>query len=136
MGTAAKTKVAENKNAYEPTRTGLGRDTIARAVIDNLCYTVGRVTETATPHDSYAALAYTVRDRLFDRFIRTVHTLMRSDTRVVSYLSAEFLIGPHLGNALVNLGVYDEAQEALKSLGLDLEARSTRRRSRGSETGA
>ena len=91
-------------------------------MIDNLCYTVGRVTETATPHDWYAALAYTVRDRLTDRFIRTVHTLMRSDTRVVSYLSAEFLMGPHLGNALINLGAYEKAQEAVKTLELDLEA--------------
>ena len=120
MGTAAKAKAAGNKTAYEPTRTGLSRDTIARAVIDNLCYTVGRVTETATPHDWYAALAYTVRDRLLDRFIRTVHTLMRSDTRVVSYLSAEFLMGPHLGNALISLGAYEKAQEAVKTLELQI----------------
>jgi starch phosphorylase len=122
MGTAAKAKPAGNKTAYEPTRTGLGRDTIARAVIENLSYTLGRVVETATPHDWYAALAYTVRDRLLDRFINTVHTLMRSDTRVVSYLSAEFLMGPHLGNALINLGAYEKAQEAMKTLELDLEA--------------
>ena len=106
-----------NKTVYEPTRTGLGRDTIARAVLDNLCYTVGRVPETATLHDWYAALAYTVRDRLLDRFVKTVHTLMRGDTRVVSYLSAEFLMGPHLGNALISLGAYEQARESRKDLG-------------------
>jgi starch phosphorylase len=110
-----------NKTVYEPTRTGLGRDTIARAVLDNLSYTVGRVPETATLHDWYAALAYSVRDRLLDRFVRTVHTLMRSDTRVVSYLSAEYLMGPHLGNALISLGAYEQAKAAVKTLGLDLE---------------
>jgi starch phosphorylase len=122
MGTAAKAKAARNKHANEPTRTGLGRDTIARAVIDHLSYTLGRIPETATPHDWYAALAYTIRDRLLDRFIATVNTLMRSDTRVVSYLSAEFLVGPHLGNALISLGAYEKAQEAMKTLQLDLEA--------------
>ena len=106
---------------YEPTRTGLGSEAIARATLDNLCYTQGRVPETATLHDWYAALAYTVRDRLLDRWIRTVHTLMRQDTRVVSYLSAEFLMGPHLGNALISLGIYDAARAALASLGLDLQ---------------
>jgi hypothetical protein len=44
----------------------------------------------ATPHDWYAALAYTVRDRLLKRWTETIHTLMKQDTRVVSYLSAEF----------------------------------------------
>jgi len=42
-------------------------------------------------------------DRLLHAGLKQVHTLMHQDTRVVSYLSAEFLMGPHLGNALVNL---------------------------------
>jgi glycogen phosphorylase len=106
---------------YEPTRTGLSGDTLARAILDNLCYTLGRVPETATLNDWYAALAYTVRDRLLDRWIATVHTLMRSDTRVVSYLSAEFLMGPHLGNALISLGAFEQVTAAVQALGLDLE---------------
>ncbi|MGD9185441.1 MAG: glycogen/starch/alpha-glucan phosphorylase, partial [Desulfobacterales bacterium] len=36
-----------------------------------------------------------------------------------SYLSAEFLLGPHLENNLVNLGIYDEARRAMEDLGLD-----------------
>jgi glycogen phosphorylase len=92
------------KTEYEPTRTGLSPDTLARALRDNLYYTQGRMPEVATPHDWYAALACTVRDRLLQRWIKTVQTLIRQDIRVVSYLSAEFLMGPHLGNALINLG--------------------------------
>ena len=92
------------KTEYEPTRTGLSPETIARALLDNLYYVQGRIREVATPHDWYAALAYTVRDRLLKRWTETLHTLLKQDTRVVSYLSAEFLMGPHLGNALVNLG--------------------------------
>ena len=88
---------------YEPTRTGLSPDTLGRALRDNLYYTQGRIPDVATRHEWYAALAYTVRDRLLQRWIKTVQTLMQQDIRVVSYLSAEFLMGPHLGNALVNL---------------------------------
>ena len=38
----------------------------------------------------------------------------------MSYLSAEFLMGPHLGNALINLGIYEQARQAVAQLGLDL----------------
>ena len=40
--------------------------------------------------------------------------------RVVCYLSAEFLTGPHLANNLMNLGIYDEAEQAMRQLGIDL----------------
>jgi starch phosphorylase len=107
--------------AYEPTRTGLKPDSITRALQDNLCYAQGRIPEAATRHDWYAALAYTVRDRLLQRWNKTVYTLMKQETRVVSYLSAEFLMGPHLGNALINLGIYEETREAAAQLGLNLD---------------
>jgi len=110
-----------DKKDYEPTRTGLSPDTLASALRDNLYYTQGRVPEVATLHDWYAALAFTVRDRLLQRWIKTVQTLMQQDIRVVSYLSAEFLMGPHLGNALVNLGIVEETRQAVAKLGLDLD---------------
>ena len=40
---------------------------------------------------------------------------------MVSYLSAEFLMGPHLANNLLNLGLYDNFDKALKELGLNLD---------------
>jgi len=45
------------KTEYEPTRTGLSPDTLARALRDNLYYTQGRIPEVATLHDWYAAQA-------------------------------------------------------------------------------
>jgi starch phosphorylase len=47
----------------------------------------------------------------------------RSDqeARVVAYLSAEFLPGPHLANNLLNLGIVEQAREALSEFGLDLD---------------
>jgi len=40
--------------------------------------------------------------------------------RVVAYLSAEYLLGPHLLNDLLNLGLTEECNEAFKELGIDL----------------
>jgi starch phosphorylase len=36
-------------------------------------------------------------------------------------MSAEFLIGPQLGNNLINLGIFDNARQAMQELGLDLD---------------
>jgi len=123
MGNAKQREPASYAKAeYEPARTGMSPDALGRALRDNLYYTQGRIPEVATRHDWYTALAYTVRDRLLQRWIKTVQTLMQQDIRVVSYLSAEFLMGPHLGNALVNLGIFEQTRQAAAQLGLNLDA--------------
>lgn len=105
----------------EEIRTGLGVDAIERAVIDNLFYIQGRLPESATRNDWYMALANTVRDRMLDRWVKTARLMVKHGVKMVSYLSAEFLMGPHLGNNLINLGIYDEVRQAVENLGLMLE---------------
>lgn len=58
----------------EDDRTGMSPDTLKRAFLDNLFYIQGIAQEQAAPYDYYLALAYTVRDRLLHRFIKTVET--------------------------------------------------------------
>ena len=96
---------------------------MAQALLDNLRYRQAKLPEHATRNDWYMALAYTVRDRLLDRYIATVDAITaRSRAKVVAYLSAEFLTGPHLGNNLVNLGhLGQRADEAVAQLGQDLD---------------
>ena len=62
-----------------------------------------------------------MRDRLLDRWVKTSETYYRKKVRTVCYLSAEYLLGPHLGNNLVNLGAFDTAKQAMQELGLDFE---------------
>src|SRR5215469_11064479 len=102
-------------------RMALDADSLAHSFLDNLFFVQGRSRERATVNDLYMALAHTVRDRLVERWIQTVLNYRAQDVRVVCYLSAEFLTGPHLANNLINLGIYDEAEEAMRKLGLDLE---------------
>ena len=101
-------------------RTALSVEALARSFLDNLFFVQGRSLERATVNDLYMALAHTVRDRLVERWISTVTNYQAQDVRVVCYLSAEFLTGPHLANNLINLGIYDEADQAMRQLGLDL----------------
>ena len=103
-----------NRNGREKIRTGLGTDAIAEALIDNLHSLQAKLPQHATRNDWYMALAYTVRDRMLDRYIQTIEAITRADASVkaVAYLSAEFLTGPHLGNSLINLGIWQAAQQA------------------------
>ena len=102
-------------------RLGMTSACLAQSILDNLQYVQARTPQLATRNDWYLATAFSIRDRLLHRWIETIHTLVAEDVRVVSYLSAEFLLGPHLGNNLVNLGIQDEVRQALRCHGLDLD---------------
>ena len=103
-------------------RTGLEADAIATALIDNLHCLQGKLPQHATRNDWYMALAYTVRDRMMERYVATLASIAEThtDAEVVAYLSAEFLTGPHLGNGLINLGIWHAVEEALSRVGQEL----------------
>ncbi|HVE11410.1 MAG TPA: glycogen/starch/alpha-glucan phosphorylase [Paraburkholderia sp.] len=105
----------------EPARSGLSAAALQRDIVDNLICLQARFPAIATPHDWYMALAYSVRDRLLSRWAATVQTYAARDARIACYLSAEFLIGPQLGNNLINLDIETPARDALRALGLDLD---------------
>jgi starch phosphorylase len=105
----------------EDDRTGTSLETLRRAVLDNLFYIQGKFPEIATPNDYYMALAYTVRDRLLHRWVKTVETWLHKETKIVCYLSAEFLLGPHLGNNLINLGIEEPVRQAVEAVSQNLD---------------
>jgi glycogen phosphorylase len=104
-------------------RTGLSVPAISRAFVENLFYVQGKFPAIATKNDLYMALAYTVRDRLLHRWINTIETYLTKshEPKIVCYLSAEFLLGPRLGNSLINLGIYDEVRQAMEKCGVNFK---------------
>jgi glycogen phosphorylase len=108
-------------NSPQNIRTGLTTEEIEQAFRDNLRCGMGRLEATATKHDLYFALALTVRDRLFGHSVESMEDYGGANARRVTYLSAEYLPGPHLANNLLNLGITEAAREALRRLGYDLD---------------
>jgi len=102
-------------------RVAMSKEALKHAFLDNLFYIQGKFPALATKTDYYMALAYAVRDRMLQRWISTAAVYTKQGSRTVAYLSAEFLMGPHLGNNLINLGIYETARTAVAELGLDLE---------------
>src|SRR5437773_9046614 len=102
-------------------RTGLDASEIKRDLIDNLFYLQGKFPEVATPNDWYLAVAYTVRDRLLNRWVKSAHEYYHHRARTVAYFSAEYLMGPQLGMNLLRLNIHDEFAQAVQQLGLNID---------------
>ncbi len=103
-------------------RVALDKEALKRSFLSNLFYVQGKFPALASETDYYMALAYTVRDRTLQRWISTAAAYTAQGSRTVAYLSAEFLMGPHLGNNLINLGIDETVRVAVSELGLDLDA--------------
>ncbi|MGI0489493.1 glycogen/starch/alpha-glucan phosphorylase [Pantanalinema rosaneae CENA516] len=112
--------IVPNNIQIEDDRTGINVETLKRAFLDNLFYIQAKFPKISTRNDYYMALAYTVRDRLLNRWLNTTQTYLEKAPRTVAYLSAEFLLGPHLGNNLINLGLYNVVKQAMEEFGLNL----------------
>lgn len=102
----------------DPQRNGLTADDLFDGITEHLFFTLGQRASAASPHDLYMALSYAVRDRLMTRHLATRDALRSDPSKVVAYLSAEFLIGPQLGNNLLMLGIRDAAAAALARFGV------------------
>jgi glycogen phosphorylase len=105
----------------EDDRTALTKEALKNAFLDDLFYVQGKFRALATKNDYYMALAFAVRDRMLHRWISTAAAYTKQASRTVAYLSAEFLMGPHLGNNLINLGIFDQVKECMAELGLDFD---------------
>jgi carbohydrate phosphorylase len=102
-------------------RAGADPESIACAIVDSLFYRQGRLPEFATATEWYNAVARTVRDHVVDHFVETARILTVRDSKIVCYLSAEFLVGPQLMQNLINLQMLDKFQRAVALLGLDFD---------------
>ncbi|MEB3362433.1 MAG: glycogen/starch/alpha-glucan phosphorylase [Synechococcaceae cyanobacterium] len=103
----------------DPDRSGLEAADVFDGMTEHLFYTLGKLAPAASRHDLYMALSYAVRDRLMTRYLAGIEALGATPARVVAYLSAEFLIGPQLGNNLLMLGIQEAATEALRRFGIN-----------------
>ena len=109
------------KKAEEVEVLGTDAESFRKAFTDHIHHTLARNKMTVTDHEKFLAVAYAVRDRLVDRWIKTQNTYYDKDVKRVYYLSLEFLIGRTLGNSVLNLDVENAVTEALDEIGMTLE---------------
>jgi starch phosphorylase len=97
---------------------GLDAASIQRGMRHHMNYTVAKHSVRATDWDWYNALAHTIRDRLAERWMSTIHSHYHQDAKRVYYLSLEFLMGRTLINSVMNMGIYEECCQAIAELGM------------------
>ncbi len=94
---------------------------IRRSLSNRLVYSIGKDPLTATDRDWFYAAAAVVRERLIERWMETMRSYYREDTKRVYYLSMEFLMGRTLVNSILNIGCDDTFRKAMLELGIELE---------------
>ena len=93
---------------------------LKQTIHDKLIFTVGKDPASAEQDDWLHAAAYTIRDRLVERWMATTHAKIDQDVKHVYYLSMEFLMGRTFGNALIALELTVPLRLALAELGVDM----------------
>ena len=93
----------------------------ADEIREQLAYAQGVTVEQATAADVYVATALAVRRHLMDAWMRTQRDMVAGTTKAVGYLSAEFLMGKQLRNALLNAGLTEQFDKAVESLGFNVQ---------------
>ena len=99
----------------------LSVDALKHSIAYKLMFTIGKDPSIANKHEWLNATLLAVRDRMVERWLRSNRAQLSQDVRQVYYLSMEFLVGRTLSNALLAMGIYDDARAALEEMGFDLE---------------
>jgi len=107
--------------AFETETLGFDVDALRRSISNRLLYTVAKDPVAASKRDWLFALSTAVRDRLVERWMDTTRRQYKQNVKRVYYLSMEFLPGRALSNALIALGLDEDAHEATHELGLDFD---------------
>ena len=93
---------ADITDMADPTRTGLEPETLRQAVLDNLVCLQGRFPDIAdAARLVHGARLHACATGCWSAGSARCEPMRPQDVKVVCYLSAEFLIGPQLGNNLM-----------------------------------
>jgi len=116
--------ISKSATANLPAPAPLGGDpeTLAADIIARLIYSIGKDAKVAKPHDWITATILVIRDRVIDHWMASTRKTYEEGAKRVYYLSLEFLIGRLTRDAVTNLGLLEEVQQALQSLGVDFDA--------------
>jgi len=121
MGPFSLRTSAPSPNLTDLPALGMDAESIAGDFRRHFTHTLGRDRYCMATYYYYESLAFALRDRLMERWKKTQYAYEENNVRFAYYLSMEFLMGRTLGNAVLNLGLADEARKAMSQLGLSME---------------
>lgn len=96
------------------------KDLFKNSVVYNVKTLYRKTLEEATQQQIFQAVSYAIKDIIVDNWMNTQKEYQKEDPKTVYYLSMEFLMGRALGNNLINLQAYEDVEEALEELGIDI----------------
>jgi len=114
-------KKQANHNITDVPRVGQSSDDLVKGIQRHFLRTLGLSKVCISDHYKYQALSLTIRDRLMECWKDSKEAVQEANGKRTYYLSLEFLMGRALGNAVLNLGLDKQTEEALHALGIDFE---------------
>lgn len=88
----------------------------------NVRFNLGLDPEEMNRYTCYMGLAFSLKNRLINQWIKTQKACRENLSKRIFYLSLEFLPGRFLKNYLISLGMEELARSVLSDLGFDLDA--------------
>ena len=113
--------MSKHKVNWQIHRKGYDAEALEAAILCNLEYRLAKDQYSATNYDRFLSTAYSIVERLVERWIATQQTYHNKNPKRIYYFSMEYLLGKSLENSLINLDLYDVCKEALEELDMDLE---------------
>ena len=96
-------------------------DLLVQNIRRHIQSTLGKDPDMPDPYACFMGLAYSIRDRLIEKWIAAQRAGYDTLSKRVYYLSMEFLPGRFLLNYLISLDMLDPARNAVGKLGFDLD---------------
>ena len=100
----------------------LSKSKLTKKIKNNVKLMFTKEVEDATNQELYQAVVCSIRDVIAEKWIATNKTYEEEDSKVIYYLSMEFLMGRFLGNTLINLNMNKEVISALEDLKFNYKA--------------
>lgn len=115
----------EDQDTFFPTgddfKANALKNDLQKSIIKHLQCSLAREQSSATIHDWWIATSFVLRERVLERFIKTQKTHHSQDVRRIYYMSLEYLPGKMLRNTAQALGLLEDLELALQSLGQDFK---------------
>jgi starch phosphorylase len=97
------------------------KEDIKKSFASHIEYTIAKDEYSVTDLDFFQGIAFSVRDRLIDKWNKTQQSYYNKKEKRIYYLSLEFLIGRLLEDSLINLGILEPTKDALKDLRIEYQ---------------